>query len=95
MIKFKATLAEVRVISEIANRALALPGIQGTDVTKQDLMMDIEACHSNGCRLRLLAFASGAPFDFAHDIYGIRRNLNRETGKLEGCFLPRYAKASA
>lgn len=34
-----------------------------------------------------------APLDqLAHDIYGIDQHLNKKTGKLENCFLPRYAK---
>ena len=30
--------------------------------------------------------------DFYHDLSGIQRHLNRKTGKLENCFLPRFAK---
>ena len=41
---------------------------------------------------RLLAFDN---MDFIHDIMGIRNNMNRETGKLENCFLPRCAKTGA
>jgi hypothetical protein len=26
---------------------------------------------------------------FGHDMLGIRQHMNRETGQLEGCFLPR------
>ena len=29
--------------------------------------------------------------DFYHDLDGIQRYLNRETGKLENCFFPRFA----
>lgn len=28
---------------------------------------------------------------FAHDVTGIMRHMNRETGLLEGCFVPRTA----
>jgi hypothetical protein len=27
----------------------------------------------------------------AHDVFGIRQNLNRKTGQLENFFVPRYA----
>jgi hypothetical protein len=30
--------------------------------------------------------------DFAHDIFGIQRHMNRQTTKLEDCFVPRCAK---
>jgi len=53
--------------------------------------MDLTACHVNDQALdldRLLAFEDG---DFAHDIAGINRHIDRETGKLGGCFVPRCA----
>lgn len=31
-------------------------------------------------------------FNFAHDVFGLRRHLNRETLKVENCFVPRSAK---
>lgn len=31
-------------------------------------------------------------FNFAHDVAGIRRRINRTTGKLENYFLPRFAQ---
>lgn len=30
-------------------------------------------------------------FNFIHDVCGITRHLDRETGKLTGCFLPRFS----
>lgn len=56
------------------------------------IKMDINACHCNGCPLdleKLLAFDDA---NFFHDLYGIRRHINRKTGQLEDCFLPRCAK---
>lgn len=35
---------------------------------------------------RLMGFDD---FNFAHDMAGIERHINRETGKIEGWFLPR------
>lgn len=57
--------------------------------------MDITACHANGCPLHLAAMLQGAKdnsFDFIHDLSGIYRNLNRDTGKLSNCFLPRFSR---
>ncbi|KKK55056.1 hypothetical protein LCGC14_3078450, partial [marine sediment metagenome] len=45
--------------------------------------------------LDLARFLEGPDFDFAHDVWGIRNHLNRETGQLENCFLPRYATKQA
>ena len=57
--------------------------------TTMTLYMDLEHCHTKGCPLdfeRLINFNDG---DFLHDIVGIRKNINRETGEIENCFLPR------
>ena len=34
-------------------------------------------------------------FNFMHDLSGICRHMNRETGKLGDCFLPRFTKRTA
>lgn len=58
-----------------------------------DAQMDVTACHLNGCPLLLAELAEAADnFDFIHDVFGIRRHLDRETGELTDCFLPRYAQ---
>jgi len=53
--------------------------------------MDITAVHCNGCPLRLADLLAGSDFDFVHDFCGIARNIDRKTGRLRNCFLPRYA----
>jgi hypothetical protein len=56
---------------------------------RQDLIMDLNACHSNGCPLNFARMLDAPEFDFFHDIYGINRHLDRETGALKDCFSPR------
>ncbi len=60
---------------------------------KINLQMDLTACHNHGCRLNLAKLAKAPDFDFLHDILGIGRHINRQTGALEDCFLPRCARA--
>lgn len=62
-----------------------------TDVDEQDIQMDLEACHCNGCPLRLDDMVQADDFNLMHDISGINVHLNHDTGKLEGWFLPRFA----
>lgn len=93
-LKFHTTPFERSVIKEIADRAmrdLQLARQGGDRFTLMDIHMDVAATHCNGCPLRLDALRDADPFNFAHDILGIRRNLNRETGKLENSFSPRFA----
>lgn len=59
---------------------------------KLEVIMDIEATHNNGCQLKLEELLSANDGNFMHDVCGIMANLNRKTGKLENCFLPRYNK---
>lgn len=53
--------------------------------------MDLCACIEGGCPLRLEELLQADKMDFLHDIAGIRKNLNRNTYKLENCFYPRFA----
>lgn len=53
--------------------------------------MDISATHFH-CPLRLADLLDADQFNFAHDMRGIQRHLNRRTGKLENFFLPRFAQ---
>jgi len=84
-IRFDATKKDYEIIAKIADRAERLFHV----VNRQNLMMDLDAAHSNGSPLdfrRLLEFPD---FDFMHDISGISKHINRKSGELENCFSPR------
>jgi hypothetical protein len=93
MLSFTVSKTDGEKIREIAKRAHALA--VEADVADADfrmtMTMDLTACHANGCPLKLEELLAAEPFDFSHDVFGIRRHLNRETGELGGCFLPRFA----
>ncbi len=57
---------------------------------KLTLALDIDAV-LNEMPLRLKAWARADAFNFAHDIFGIAKHMNRKTAKLEGCFVPRFS----
>jgi Family of unknown function (DUF6874) len=81
---------EWELISSIADRALGMAIAQGIRIDKLTMVMDIKFAHKD-CPLDLRALASAPDAEFAHDVFGIRRHLNRETKKIEHCFMPRYA----
>lgn len=88
---FTATDDERTIIGRIAKRAVAIYHKHGnTDVNEIDIMMDLEACHCNGCPLRLADMEQADDFNLMHDVTGINTHLNHDTGKLERCFLPRF-----
>lgn len=60
-------------------------------VSRLTLSMDIENVHKE-TPLKLKELLHADTENFTHDIVGIQNNINRETGKLENCFLPRYAQ---
>jgi len=86
-VRFKVTELEAERIKMIVERAERR--LQGVD--RLQLTMDITAVHANGCPLDLPKLLHAPDFDFAHDIWGIHRHLDRTTGKLS-CFLPRCAR---
>lgn len=81
------------VITSIAHRAHQLSrrlGLRGPDEYQiRDAMMDVTATHNNGCPLALRQLLTADDGDFAHDVFGIRKHLNRDTGALS-CFTPRF-----
>lgn len=52
------------------------------------LSMDLTVCHNVG-HINLARLLHATAGDFIHDLGGIRAHLDRETGNLTDCFLPR------
>lgn len=57
--------------------------------------MNLTACHANGCPLDFARMAVADDFNLMHDVYGIDRHIDRETGKLGEMFRPRFASRKA
>lgn len=57
---------------------------------RMSLIIDLEQA-TEQFNLKLKELLNADNFNFAHDICGIQNNFNRETLKMENCFLPRYA----
>ena len=92
MISFDTTKDDMLLIREIAKRAAReMPADYQPDGGLLDADMDVTACHANGCPLDLVKLLAAPRFDFIHDVGGIRQHLDRETGELRDCFLPRCA----
>jgi hypothetical protein len=90
VLNWTAPKDEFLTIGAITKRALKLMPNSGLDPL--NLNMDITATHLNGCPLKLKELLEAPEFDFAHDVLGITSHIDRETGKLLHCFLPRYSK---
>ena len=91
-VSFTCTRSDFQLIEKIVNRALALCAQLGGDpCQRQDLMMDVIAVHVNGTPLRLRELLWADDASFGHDVFGIRRFLNRDDATLTQCFTPRFA----
>jgi hypothetical protein len=96
-IRFDAGPRDLVTVRQIVRRALE-PGTPLAAALEQmgtlspiELEMDLVAVHMNVCALRLDELLLADEFNFSHDILGIRRHLNRQTGELGNCFMPRFA----
>lgn len=84
------TAEEKATVDRIVDRAVAMYAAAGYPRKSIDIRMDIEATHAR-LPLRLEELVEADDFNFAHDIGGIARHLDRKTGLLTGHFLPRFA----
>ena len=92
-VSFKSTKKEDILISKIAKRAkFMLKSQYNIEIDLQSTMMDLTAVNANGCPIDFERMATASIHDVIHDVMGISKNINRETGKLENCFLPRFTK---
>jgi len=90
-IRFDATKEEMTIVTKIAKRASKMAAENGIDYPVLEAHMDVSAVNATCCKLKLAELAEADDFNFSHDLFGIRRHLNRKTGQLEDCFLPRFA----
>lgn len=91
MVKFNTSREEAEITIKIARRASKLAHSLGIEYSTLEADMDITATHSNGTPMKLAELLAANDSNFSHDVFGIRRHINRRTGRLENCFLPRYA----
>lgn len=90
-INWKVSNADDVLIKAIAQRACAEAMKLGQyEFTEIKISLDLTATHANGCPLDLPAMLD-APYEhLMHDVFGINKYLDHDTGKLKD-FTPRLA----
>ena len=78
---------EFETIVAIVERAEKMGIARGDRFTK---IMDIDNAHKQ-FNLRLEEMLAACDFDFTHDFTGIQTCMNRDTCRIEGLFVPRFA----
>lgn len=76
-------------IGVIIRRAALIAAESSISFNSHELEMDLAACHANGNPLDFEKLATAPNADLAHDVFGIRKYIDRRTGKLTECFVPR------
>lgn len=94
-VSFTCSAEDRKTCRKIARRARDLLLESRVDRSAMDIEMDIVATHCNGNPLRLEALLAADDFNFMHDLAGIAKHLNRENGKLENFFSPRFSRRAA
>lgn len=91
-VNFIGTMQQTELAGEIADRFNALLDKFGhPQRDRTHVMMDILATHLNGCPLDLPKLRDASESTLAHDMGGIAKHLDRTTGRLGDCFVPRTA----
>lgn len=93
--KFNVSKADGELIHAIVDRAMAMRSVRSITTDKFSLVMDVTACHANGCPLRLADLLAADDFNFVHDVIGIYGAIDRDSGVLAGVFSPRFRARSA
>jgi hypothetical protein len=88
-INWDVTEDDKELIDQILDRAETAGHLKKRNRLNSE--MDITACHQNGTPLRLAEWLHADDFNFLHDLHGIDSHMNRSTGRLVGCFVPRFA----
>lgn len=87
MIKWNdLSAADLETIHDIAKRITS----DFPDADMLTVEMDLSACHLLN-PLRLSDMLTADRMDLCHDVFGIMRHINRNTGELRNCFSPRFS----
>jgi len=89
-LRLDVTREQAEFISAVVERADMLATMY-RGYPFQDLRLDLSACEMNGCPMDWQKLLDCGDFDFVHDVWGIHRHIDRNTGVLGGNFLPRCA----
>lgn len=87
----------LRYIGKIVRRGQANGWIAGPVdpkhwYSKQTAIKDLIVVHGRCCKMDFIRWLSANDFNFLHDLSGIARHMDRETGDLKNEFRPRFAK---
>jgi hypothetical protein len=82
---------ETALLTEIVNRAEKLSRRFKQPTVRATIVLDLVMAHRmQPLDLELLLAADDV--NFAHDVFGIMRHIDRKSGAMRDCFVPRFAR---
>jgi hypothetical protein len=84
-------MTEPELIKRIVDRAEKLGQKFGRPMMRASIALDLVIAHRQ-CPLDLQLLLDSDDGNFSHDVFGIMRHLDRNTGELRDCFIPRFAR---
>lgn len=90
MIKFDGTQKQQKFAADILRKKNLNEIKSKNDI--QEHVMDLIATHNHCQKLDFKKLLESSEFDFLHDIFGIRKNLDRIEIVLKNNFLPRCSQ---
>lgn len=91
---FQVSATDRALIERIVDRTLDIIAA-GQPLAKRDrrtnLIMDLTACNANGNPMDFAKLADADDFNVMHDVGGISRHIDRDTGELLNFFSPRFS----
>lgn len=93
-VSFRISREDAKLVRAIIERIERFENFDLSKRDRTDWQMDLYATNANGNRMDFSRLLAADDFNFIHDIVGIYRNLDRETGKLMNLFTPRFSRPS-
>lgn len=87
-LSFSVSPEDRDLINKISIRAVS----SGIHTDRIDCIMDLSCAQANGANMDFERLLSFDDFNFSHDISGVNRCLDHDTGKLMHNFLPRCCR---
>lgn len=94
-VSFRVSQDDDRLIEGCVGRALIHGMLRPTNESVVMAMMDLSAAKAQGCPIDFLRLLLSPDSDFRHDMRGIFENIDRVTGMVGNCFVPRCARGLA
>jgi len=95
-VSFTVPSPDFATIGKVVDRYERLAASLGhTPQDRMSTVMDLCACHANGNPIRWADLLAADDSNFAHDVFGIIRHVDRDTGVLGDFFSPRFTDRAA